>query len=277
MLDSHQQTQGCSRSIDFPKRNLKLKEPRSKSMTQRVSKVKESFCKFFRRRLELLVGQTLPSKKVKSAEYVFCQTSLALAIKGDVVLPNAEATFYREFRPQSFFLNQPFVDKTIGLQTLAIIPVRDRTVIQKAFRDVFLKDRRVIHPSDFPNFRHHPIKQNSFMVTSFRDKLFKDAILKNRKMRGERSVLTDNSFEGQSLTPEEIFEGQASTYRSQAPFEEQLLTMGTPFKNLFRRQLSSAEQATFQKQAAFVESPSISNSIEFYRDDYINPIDSYER
>lgn len=197
-------------------------------------------------------------------------------IKRDIVFSNADDTFYRKSRPRNFFLNQPFVDKTIGLQTSSIIPIRDRIVSQRALRDVLLKDR-VVYSSGFPTFRHRPMsKQNSF-VTTFRDKpLFKDVMLKNREIRGEQAVLRDNPLEGQSLTPEEIFEGQASTYKSQAPFKE-LFTTGTSFKNLFHGQLSSAEQPSFQKQATFVESPSISSSIEFYRDNYIKPIDSYEQ
>ncbi|XP_018363983.1 PREDICTED: uncharacterized protein LOC108761766 [Trachymyrmex cornetzi] len=189
---------------------------------------------------------------------------------------NADVT-YRESHPRNFFLNQPFIDKTIGLQISAAVPVRDQTTGQRTLRDVSLKDR-AIYPFGLAIFRHQPIKQNSFKITSFRDKLlYKDAALKNRQLRGERALLADNPLEEQLLTPEEIFEGQASTYGSQAPFKEQLFTTETPFKNLFRGQLSSAEQA-FQKQEASVESPSISNSIKFYRDNsYIKPIDSYER
>lgn len=199
----------------------------------------------------------------------------AYEIKRDVFF-NADVTSHRKSRPRNFFLEQPFIDKTLGLQTSAT-PVKDRTVSQRALREMSLKDR-AIYPSDFPISRHQAIKQNSFMIaSSFRDKpLFKDAILKNRELREARAVLRDNPFEGQSLTSEKIFEGQASTDGSQAPFKEQLFTTETSFKNLFRGQSSSAEQASLQKQATFLESPSISNSINFYRDDYIKPIDSYE-
>lgn len=196
----------------------------------------------------------------------------AYEIKRDVVFSNADATFHRKSRPRNFFLDQPFVDKTVGLKTLAVIPVKDRTVSQRIPQDVSSKDR-VIY-SDFSIFRHQPINQNSFMITSFRDKpLVKDAIPKNRKIRGERAILRDNPFEGQSFTSEEIFEG-ASTYRNQVPFKEQLLATGTPFKNLFRGQLSLAEPAPFQKQETFLEYPSTSNSIKFYRN--VKPMDSYK-
>ncbi|KYN38580.1 hypothetical protein ALC56_07063 [Trachymyrmex septentrionalis] len=187
---------------------------------------------------------------------------------------NADVT-YRKPHPRNFFLNQPFIDKTIGLQ-ISAVPVRDQTTGQRTLRDVSLKDR-AIYPFGLTMFHHQPIKQNSFKITSFRDKLYKDAVPKNRQLRGERTVLTDNLFEEQLLTPEEIFESQALTYSSQAPFKEQLFTTKTLFKNLFCGQSSSAEQA-FQKQKTCVESPSISNSIKFYRDNsYIKPIDSYER
>ncbi|XP_018308919.1 uncharacterized protein [Mycetomoellerius zeteki] len=190
---------------------------------------------------------------------------------------NVDVTSYRESHSRNFFLNEPFIDKTIGLQISAAVPVRDQTTGQRAFRDVPLKNR-AIYPSGLTVFHHQPIKQNSFKITSFRDKLlYKDAILKNQQLRGEPTVLTDNPLEEQWLTPEEISEGQTSTYGSQAPFKEQLFTTETPFKNLFRGQSSSAEQA-LQKQKAFVESPSISNSVKFYRDNsYIKPIDLYER
>ncbi|XP_011639588.1 uncharacterized protein LOC105428794 [Pogonomyrmex barbatus] len=192
-------------------------------------------------------------------------------IKGDVIFSDAGVISHRKSRPRNFFLDQSFIDKTISPQTSPATAARDRIVSQRALRDVSLKDQ-AIYPSDFPIFHHQPIKQNSFTITSFRDKpLFRDAILKNRQLREERANFRDNSLEEQLLTPEEIFEGQASTYRSQAPFKEQL------FKNLFHGQSSLAEQASFQKQATFVESPFISNSIKSYRDDYIKPIDSYGR
>lgn len=123
-------------------------------------------------------------------------------------------TFYRKSHLRNFFLNQPFVDKTISLQTSSVIPVRDRTVSQQALRDVLLKDR-VVYSFGFPTFRRQPMSKQKFFVTTFRDKpLFKDVLLKNREIRGERAILRDNPFEGQSLTPEKIFEGQASTYKS---------------------------------------------------------------
>ncbi|KYN02104.1 hypothetical protein ALC62_07094 [Cyphomyrmex costatus] len=192
---------------------------------------------------------------------------------------NVDVMSYREPHPRNFFLNQPFIDKMIGLQISAAAPVRDQTTGQRALRDAPLKDR-TIYPTSLAIFHHQPIKQNSFKIIPVRNKLlYKDAILKNRELRGERAVLTDNSSEAQSITPEEIFKGQSSTYGSQVPFKEQLFTTETPapFKNLFRGQSSSTEQTTLQKQETF-ESPSISNSIKFYRDNsYIKPIDSYER
>lgn len=200
----------------------------------------------------------------------------AYEIEGDVVFSNANVAPHRaKSRSRNLSLDQPFIDKTVGLQTSASI--RGRAADQRTFRDVSWKDRAV-YPSGFPIFPYQPIKQNSFTLTTFRDKPFlRSTILKNGELRGERSVLRDNPFEGQSLTSEEIFEGQASTYGSQAPFKEQLFTAEMPFKNLFSGQSSSAEQASFQKQATFVESPPVSNSIKFYRDDYVKPIDSYER
>lgn len=193
-------------------------------------------------------------------------------IKRDVIFSNADATF-RKSRPRNFFLDQPLVDKIVDLQTSSVIPVRDRNVNQRGLRNVSSKDR-LIYSSGFSMFRYKPIKQNPFMASSFKDKpLFKDAILKNQKMRGERTVLRDNPFEEQSLTPEEIFEGPPSTYRSRTPFRGQLFS---PVKNLFHEQLSSAEQTSFEEQATFVEPPGVSNSINFYQNDYIKPIDSYE-
>lgn len=196
-------------------------------------------------------------------------------IKRDVVFSNADSAFRGTSRPREFFLDQPFVDRIVGPQTSAVIPMRDRTVSQRALRDISSKDR-VIYSSGLSIFRHQPpIKQNSFTVTSFGDKpLIQEAMPRNRKIRGEWASLTDNPFEGQSLTPEEIFEGQGSTYGSQVLFKEQPFT-GAPFKNLFRGQLSSAEPAPFERQTTFVESPSVSNSIKFNRD--VKPIDSYER
>lgn len=199
----------------------------------------------------------------------------AYEIKRDVVFSNADPAFHRASRPREFFLDQSFVDKTVGPQTSAVIPMRDRTVSQRALRDVPSKDR-VIYSSDFSIFRHQPpIKQNAFTVTSFRDKpLIKETMTKSRKIRGEWASFTDNPFEGQPLTPEEIFEGQASTYGSQVQFKEQLLATGTPLKNLFRGQLSSAEPASFERQT-FAESPFVSSSIKLHRD--VKPIDSYEQ
>ena len=189
---------------------------------------------------------------------------------------NADVT-YRKPHPRNFFLNQPFIDKTIGLQISTAVPMRNQMTGQRTFRDVFLKDR-AIYPFGLTIFHHQPIKQNPFKITSLRDKLlYKDAVLKNRQLREERAVLTNNPLEEQLLTPEKIFEGQASTYSSQ-PFKEQLFTTETPFKNLFREQSSSAEQAFQKQKEASIESPSISNSIKFYRDNsYIKPINLYER
>jgi hypothetical protein len=54
-----------------------------------------------------------------------------------------------------------------------------------------------------------------------------------------------------------------------------------PFKNLLHAQSLSDEQASFQKQMGFVETPAralASNSAKFYRDgSYDKPIDSYGR
>ncbi|XP_011694449.1 PREDICTED: uncharacterized protein LOC105453874 [Wasmannia auropunctata] len=198
----------------------------------------------------------------------------AYEIERGIVFSNADVPSNRKSL-RNFFLDLPFLDKSVGPQTSAAVPMRDRTVGPRALRDVFLKDRAV-YPFGFSIFRDQPIKQNSF--ASFRDKpLFKDAILKNQELRGERAVLGDNPFVGQLLAPEGIFEGQVSTYGSRAPFKEQLFTAETPLKNLFRGQSSPAEQASFQKQPTIVETPPAPDSIEFHRDDYIKPIDSYER
>lgn len=198
----------------------------------------------------------------------------AYEIKRDVVFPNVDSTYHRTPRLREFFLDQLFVDRAAGPQTSAVIPMRDRTVSQRALRDVSSKDR-VIYSSGFSTFRHQPTKQNPFTVTSFRDKpLVKQAMPKTRKVRAEWASFADNPFEGPSLVPEEIFEGQASTYGSQAQFKEQLFT-GAPFKSLFRGQLSPAEPAPFERQTTFVEPPSISSSIKFHRD--VTPIDSYEQ
>ncbi|XP_036145417.1 uncharacterized protein LOC105840065 isoform X1 [Monomorium pharaonis] len=197
----------------------------------------------------------------------------AYEIRRDIVFSNANVASHRKSRSQNLFPDQPFIDKTVSLQTpTAVI---GQATGQQTLGDVSWKDQ-IVHPAGFPIFHHQPIKQNSFTPTSFRDKPFlKDAVLKNGELRGERSVLRDNPFEEQSLTPEEIIEGR--TYGSQAPLNGQLFTTEMPFKNLFRGQSSPVEQASFQKQATLHESPSISNSIKFYRDDYIKPIDLYER
>ncbi|KAL0114751.1 hypothetical protein PUN28_011809 [Cardiocondyla obscurior] len=199
----------------------------------------------------------------------------AYEIKKDVASFNENAKFHLKSRSRNFSLNQPFVDKTISLQTLVVISQRDRTVSQRAFPDVSLKDR-VPYSFGFPISRHQPFKEDPFTVTSFRDKpLFKDAILKNRQIREERAVLRDNPFDGQSFTSEEIFEPRA--YRNQAPFKEQLFADGTSLKNLLREPSPSAKQQTlFQKLPTLIEPSSVSNLINFYQDDYIKHIDSYK-
>ncbi|CAL1679853.1 unnamed protein product [Lasius platythorax] len=195
--------------------------------------------------------------------------------KRDISFFNADITSHRKPHSRNFFFDQSFIDKMIEQQASPTIAVRDQIINQQALRDLPLKDH-ITYPSKFPIHRHQSFKQNPFTLTSFRDKpLSRDTILKNQKLR---EILRDNSFIEQPLTSEEIFERQASTYKSQTPFKEQLFTIEDPFKNLHYKQLPSSEQASSQKQAAFVEFPSISNSIKFDQDESYNKlIDLYGR
>lgn len=201
--------------------------------------------------------------------------------KRDVIPFNTDVISYHKARPRSFFHDQSFIDKIISHQTLLDAPVKDQAVIQQVLHDAPLKER-IAYPPGYSIFRQQPPKQNLFhMVTAFRDEpLFKDALLKGHDSRGERAVFRNSPFEGQStsLASEEIFEEQASAYRSQAPFKKQLLTLETPFGNLFHGQSLPGEQAPYQKQKAYVDFPAVSKSIAFYRDNsYSKPIDSYGR
>lgn len=192
----------------------------------------------------------------------------------DISFFNADMS-HRKPRPRNFFFDQSFIDKMMEQQTLPVRTIRDQTINQQAFHDLPSKDH-ITHPPEFSIFRHQPFKQNSFTITSFKDKpLFRDAILKNQELRREREVLRDNSFIGQSLTSEER---QAPIYKSQIPFKEQLFTIEKPLKNLHYRQLPSSEQILSQKQPVFVEFPSVSNSIKFNQDKSYNKlIDLYGR
>lgn len=149
----------------------------------------------------------------------------------------------------------------------------DKMSNQRNPRDLSFGDQ--INYSDFSMLRHRPFKQNSFR----NEWSFGDAMTKNRELRGQRAILRDNPLEGQSTSfASEIFEGQASTYRDQAPLKEQLFVAEAPFKNLLHAQSLSDEQTSFQKQAGFIEIPFASNSAKFYRDhSYDKPIDSYGR
>nr|XP_012221298.1 PREDICTED: uncharacterized protein LOC105671590 [Linepithema humile] len=170
------------------------------------------------------------------------------------VLFNTNVISYRKPHPRNVFLNQPFTDKTSG---------------QRNPRDLSFGDQ-INYSSDFPILRHEPFKQNSFR----NERLFGDAMTKNRELRGQRAILRDNPFESASFASE-IFEGQASTYGDQARLKEQLFTAEAPFKNFLHAQSLSDEQASFQKQTAF-ETPFASNAAKFYQDDsYDKPIDSY--
>lgn len=192
----------------------------------------------------------------------------------DISFFNADIMSHRKPRPQNFFFDQSFIDKMMEQQPSPIRGIRDKTINQQAFHDLPSKDH-ITYAPEFSIFRHQPSKQNSFTVTSFKDKpLFKDAILKNQKLRREREVLRDNFFIGQSLTSEER---QAPIYKSQIPFKEQF-TIEKPLKNLHYGQLPSSEQILSQKQPVFVEFPSISNSIKFNHDESYNKlIDLYGR
>ncbi|XP_032688170.1 uncharacterized protein LOC116852193 [Odontomachus brunneus] len=201
--------------------------------------------------------------------------------KRDVVSFNTDVISYHKTRPRNFFHGQSFIDKIIGQQILSDVPVRDQPINQQAFHEASLKERST-YPSGYSIFRQQPLKQNLFhMVRAFKDEpLFRNALLKDHELHGERAVFRNSPFEGQSasLASEEIFEEQASTYRSQTPFRKQLLTPETPFKNLFHGQSPLSEQAPYQKQTTYVDFPAISKSIKFYRDDpYSKPIDSYGR
>ncbi|XP_029660396.1 uncharacterized protein LOC115233903 [Formica exsecta] len=195
----------------------------------------------------------------------------------DISFFNADIMSHRKPRLRNFFFDQSFIDKMIKQQNSPIRAVRDQTINQQAFH-LPLKDH-ITHLPEFPILYHQPFKQNSFTVTSFKDKpLFRDAILKNQELRGEREILRDNSFIGQSLTSEEIFERQAPIYKSQIPFKEQLFRTEKPLKNLHYGQLSSSEQISPQKQPIFVKFPSISDSIKFDQDKSYNKlIDLYGR
>lgn len=199
----------------------------------------------------------------------------------DVVSFNADVISYHKTRPRNFFHDESFIDKIIGQQILPDVPVRDQSMSQQVFHEASLKERSA-YPPGYPIFRQQPLKQNLFhMVRAFKDEpLFRNTLLKDHELHGERAVFRNSPFEGQSasLASEETFEEQASTYRSQVPFKKQLLTPETPFKNLFHGQSPLSEQAPFQKQTTYVDFPAISKSIKFYRDDpYSQPIDSYER
>jgi len=78
-----------------------------------------------------------------------------LNVKRNVVSSNADITSHRKSRPRNFFLDQPFIGKAIGLQSSVAIQVRDRTIGQRALRDMSLKDR-VIYQCDFSIFHHQP-------------------------------------------------------------------------------------------------------------------------
>ncbi|XP_072767266.1 uncharacterized protein [Anoplolepis gracilipes] len=194
--------------------------------------------------------------------------------KRDISFFNADITSHRKPCSRNFFFDQSqsFIDKTIEQQTPPIRAVRDQTINQQALHYLPLKDH-IIYPPEFPILRNQPFRQNSFTITSFRDKpLYTDVILKNQELRGEREVLKDNPFIGQSLTSKEIFERQFPTYKSQTPFKEQLFTTERPFKNLHYEQLPSSEQISSLKQPTFVEFPSISNSIKFDQDESYNKL-----
>ncbi|KAL6434437.1 hypothetical protein ACFW04_006090 [Cataglyphis niger] len=193
----------------------------------------------------------------------------------DISLSNADMS-HRKPRPRNSFFDQSFIDKMMEQQSSSIRAIRDETINQQqAFHDLPSKDH-ITYAPEFSIFRHQPSKQNSFTVTSFKDKpLFRDAILKNQKLRREREVLRDNSFIEQSFTSEER---QAPIYKGQIPFKEQLFSIEKPLKNSHYGQLPSSEQILSQKQPVFVEFPSISNSIKFNQDESYNKlIDLYGR
>ncbi|XP_014467967.1 PREDICTED: uncharacterized protein LOC106740961 isoform X2 [Dinoponera quadriceps] len=235
----------------------------------------------------LMIDPTWPRERASEQANVVIIIVITVVIadayrnKRDVVSLNTDVISYYKPRPRDLFLDRSFIDKIIGQQTLLDGPVRDQTIGQQTFLDTSLRERSA-YPSGVPIFHKQPFKKNLFhTVTAFRDEpLFRDALLKDHELRGERAVFRNSPFEGQSasLASEEIFGEQASVYRSQAPFKKQLLTLETPLKNLFHGQPPPDEQAPFRKQRTYVDFPTISNSIKFYRDDsYSKPIDSYGR
>jgi len=171
---------------------------------------------------------------------------------------NTNVMSYRKPYTRNIFLNRPFIDK-----------IND----QRNPRDLSFEDQ-INYSSGFPILRNQPFKQNFFR----NDWLFGNAMTKNRELRGQRAVLRDNPFESASFASE-IFGEQASTYGDQAPLKEQSFIAEAPFKNLFHAQSLSNGQASFQKQADFVDVPARAfASTKFYRDNsYGKPIDSYER
>lgn len=173
--------------------------------------------------------------------------------QGASVLFNTNVMSYRKPRPRNIFLNRSFIDKMNG---------------QRNPRDLSFEDQ-INYSSDFSILRYQPFKQNSFG----NKRLFGDTTTKNRELRGQQAVFRDNPFESASFASG-IFEGQA-------PLKEQLFMAEAPSKNLLHAQSLSDEQASFQKQADFIETPARAfafNSAKFYQDDsYDKPIDSYGR
>lgn len=197
----------------------------------------------------------------------------AYKIKRDISFFNEDITSHRKPYSRNFFFDPLFIDKMNEQQTSPIIAVRDQIINQQALHSLPLKGRITYSSAELPIYRHKPFEQNPFRTISFRDKsLFREAILKNQKLqRGEREILRDNPFIEQPLISDEIFDRQASTYTSQTPFKEQLF-IEDPLKNLHYEQLPSSEQASSLKQTAFVEFPSISNSIKLDQDESYNKL-----
>ncbi|XP_050455388.1 uncharacterized protein LOC126853583 [Cataglyphis hispanica] len=192
----------------------------------------------------------------------------------DISFSNADIMSHRKPRPRNFSFDQSFIDKMMEQQPSPIRAIRDKTINQQ---QAFLPSKdHITYAPEFSIFHHQPSKQNSFTVTSFKDKpLFRDAILKNQKLRREREVLRDNSFIVQAITSEER---QAPIYKSQIPFKEQLFSIEKPLKNSHYGQLPSSKQILSQKQPIFVKFPSISDSIKFNQDESYNKlIDLYGR
>lgn len=194
--------------------------------------------------------------------------------KRDVIPLNADVTSYHKLRPWNFIFDQSFIDKMMGQQTLLDVP--DQAISQQGLHDTLLKEQSA-YPSGFPISRRQPFKQNLFRtVTAFGDEsLFRETLLKDHELRGERAVFRNSPFEEQNapFASEEIFGGQAPFVR------QQLLTPETPLKNLFHHgQSSPGEQAPFQKQTTHDNFPAVSDLIKFHPDDsYNKPIDSYGR